>query len=466
MELEAARPGGGLDALAFQAAERARARTLLESLGEAAAGIREGIEPELLDEERSLRERLNEAALERSLLPAEADPETARALSSEIASLATDYDRLQSTIRTRSPRYSSLTQPRALTVAEIQRSVLGEGTRLLAYSLGTEKSFAWSVTRADHHVYELPAAAAIEELAGRARSELTSPRGTGGDAVEELSKTLLGPVAGVTESERLLVVTEGALNRIPFAALHDGSGAPLVKSLEIVRLPSASIVPVLRRQRAGRAFTKWAAVAADPVYGRASGAPVALRRLASSREEALAIQALAPPGAVDVVLGLAASREWVTTTDFRDYRALHFATHGIVDDREPAVSGVVLSLVDERGDARDGFLRLHDVYNLDLPVDLVVLSACETGLGKDVRGEGLLGLVRGFLYAGAAAVVASAWNVDDEATSELMEHFYRSYFAGSTPAAALRRAQIALLETRRFAAPYYWAAFELQGDWR
>jgi CHAT domain-containing protein len=130
------------------------------------------------------------------------------------------------------------------------------------------------------------------------------------------------------------------------------------------------------------------------------------------------------------------------------------------------LSGLVLSLVDEKGNAQDGFVRMHDIYNLKLPVDLVVLSACNTGLGKDVKGEGLMGLTRGFMYAGASGVVASLWKVDDDATAELMKHFYEGIFQKNlSPAASLRESQLAMWRQKRWHAPYYWAAFVIQGQY-
>jgi CHAT domain-containing protein len=148
------------------------------------------------------------------------------------------------------------------------------------------------------------------------------------------------------------------------------------------------------------------------------------------------------------------------------YRIIHFATHGLVDYEHPELSGLVLSLVDENGKAQDGFLRLHDIYNLKLNADLVVLSACNTGLGKEVRGEGLMGLTRGFMYAGAGGVAASLWKVDDEATAELMKQFYEGMFTkGLTPAAALREAQLSMWRQKRWHAAYYWAAFVIQGQY-
>jgi CHAT domain-containing protein len=193
----------------------------------------------------------------------------------------------------------------------------------------------------------------------------------------------------------------------------------------------------------------------------------ALARLPFSREEAGAVIRAAPAGSGLEALDFSASREAATSAELSQYRVVHFATHGLLNTEQPALSGLVFSLVDEKGAKRDGFLRLHDIYNLNLPAELVVLSACQTGLGKEIRGEGLVGLTRGFMYAGAERVTASLWKVDDGATAELMGRFYREMFAGGrSPAAALRAAQAEMLKQKRWRAPYYWAAFVLQGEYR
>lgn len=151
----------------------------------------------------------------------------------------------------------------------------------------------------------------------------------------------------------------------------------------------------------------------------------------------------------------------------RDYRIIHFATHSLLNNEHPELSGIVMSLVNRRGEPQDGFVRLLDIYNLDLNADLVVLSGCKTALGKNIRAEGLVGLTRGFMYAGAARVMASLWNVDDEATAELMRQFYRAMLVeGQRPAAALRSAQVWMQQHKRWRSPYYWAGFVLQGEWR
>jgi CHAT domain-containing protein len=250
---------------------------------------------------------------------------------------------------------------------------------------------------------------------------------------------------------------------------------------------------VLRRELKGRSpAAKALAVIADPVFSRdddrfqtsqpqqsnattnptelkrsADDIGVTLDRLKYSRTEAEQILSLVPASEREQALDFAASRATATSPDLSQYRMIHFATHGLLNNLHPELSGVVLSLVDEKGKDTDGFLRLQDIFNLNLPAELVVLSACETGLGKDVQGEGLVGLTRGFMYAGAKRVVVSLWSVNDVATAELMKKFYQQMLSkGVNPVAALRAAQLEMWKTQAWKAPYYWAAFVVQGEWR
>jgi CHAT domain-containing protein len=186
--------------------------------------------------------------------------------------------------------------------------------------------------------------------------------------------------------------------------------------------------------------------------------------LPGSRDEAEAIIAYAPWGTGLKAMGFDATRSSVNRPEVAEYRIVHFATHGFVDYQHPELSGLVLSLVDQNGRAQEGHLRLHDIYNLNLAADLVVLSACNTGLGKEIKGEGLIGLTRGFMYAGADTVAASLWKVDDDATAQLMARFYEGMFQkGLTPASAMRDAQLWMWKQKRWQAPYFWAAFIIQG---
>jgi CHAT domain-containing protein/Tfp pilus assembly protein PilF len=331
----------------------------------------------------------------------------------------------------------------------------------------------------------------------------------------ELGELLLGKVANQLGSKRLLVVPDGALQYIPFEALPvparepaesaaggkrtDGAGfVPLFLDHEVVYLPSATAMKTMRRVGDERAQVRMAvAVLADPVFGRddprvgarvgadANASPdedaarqsLTLRsveaargsgsipRLTFSLREAETIIAVTPPGEGTMVTGFEANRAAAMSTDLARYRIVHFATHGIINNKHPELSGILLSMVDRNGRWENGLLQLHDIYNLKLSADLVVLSACDTGLGKDVEGEGLVGLTRGFMYAGSRSVVASLWKVDDSATAELMGHFYKAMLQdGLPPPAALRAAKEAMWKQGRWKHPYYWAAFVLHGE--
>jgi CHAT domain-containing protein len=286
------------------------------------------------------------------------------------------------------------------------------------------------------------------------------------------------------------------LQYLPFAALPEpGKHAPLMMDHEVVTAPSASILAVLRQETAGRELAgKTLFIVADPVYSaddsRVGQHPVGsagyrkpaaagtigsgaepgtdeFARLRFSRAEAEQIANLIPAAGTVKAFDFDANRNAVLNTNLAGFRILHFATHGRLDDERPELSGIVLSLVDRAGRRQNGFLRLYDIYNLHLNADLVVLSACQTALGQEIKGEGLIGLTRGFFYAGAPRVLASLWKIDDRTTSAFMKPFYEAMFVRhETPAAALRSAQIAIWKTKGWDAPYYWAAFILQGEWR
>jgi CHAT domain-containing protein len=190
-------------------------------------------------------------------------------------------------------------------------------------------------------------------------------------------------------------------------------------------------------------------------------------RLPGTRKEAERILSLVPEEGQMHAFDFAASRAAVSDPGLGEYRYIHFATHGFLNSQHPELSGLLLSMYDARGRQQDGFLRVHEVFNLKLSAELVTLSACQTGLGKEIRGEGLVGMTRGFMYAGAPRVVVSLWSVSDEGTAELMARFYRGIFKdGMRPAAALQAAQVSMLREQKFGSPFYWAAFTLQGEWR
>ncbi|HZS07392.1 MAG TPA: CHAT domain-containing protein [Blastocatellia bacterium] len=540
MRMHKRQPRSGLAAAALHASERARARSLLELLAEAGADIRQGVAPELVARERELEEQLNDKTAEQiRLLTTRAKQEQVAAATEELDRLTAELRDVRTQIRTSSPRYAALTQPQPLKVSDIQRQLLDPNTLLLAYALGEKNSYLWAVSRTSLRSFTLPGRDEIEGQARRFYELLTArnqdkagesgqqkyTRITNADtdareAATALSRMLLAPVAAQLGNKRLIVVTDGALYYAPFAALSQpGPGGkaadkyqPLVVRHEIVSLPSASTLAVLRNETANRRpAPKAVAVLADPVFDNkderiktvtiasgnkqeahsteappsateptrilltksakdtgAAGGEFRIPRLPGSRREAEAILALAGETESRSAFDFAASRAMATGDELGQYRIVHFATHGFLNSLNPELSGLVFSMVDEKGAPQNGFLLAPEVYNLKLPsTELVVLSACQTGLGREIRGEGVVGLTRGFMYAGAPRVVFSLWNVSDQASAELMKHFYQGMLARRLPpAAALRAAQVELWKQRKWQSPYFWAAFGLQGEWK
>ncbi|MBE9205013.1 tetratricopeptide repeat protein [Nostoc sp. LEGE 06077] len=507
MRLHQQEPSKGYDALALQVSERARARSLLDLLTEANADIRQGVNPKLLQTERSLEQQLNaREKLRIQLLSGKYTEAQIQNLDKKTAELLQQYQQVQAEIKNSSPRYAALTQPQPLSLKQIQQQVLDDNTLLLEYSLGEERSYLWAVSKNNITSYALPKSAEIKTAVQKFRDALTAPSQRTSiarsiTAAQELSQMILAPVAQQLGKKRLVVVSDGALQYVPITALavpNSQTYQPLVTTNEIISLPSASTIALLRQEVKGRKkAAKTLAVLADPVFsaqderlkGQAANRPsitpdlnlfdqqqlsrsareadIDFERLRFTRKEAEEILSLVSNKERKQALDFTASRDLATSQELSQYQIIHFATHGILNSTNPELSGVVLSLFDSKGTPQNGFLRLRDIFNLNLPAELIVLSACQTGLGEEVKGEGLVGLTRGFMYAGSPRVVVSLWSVDDEATSELMKLFYANMLRKNLkPAAALRAAQIEMSRNPNYAAPYYWAAFTLQGEWQ
>lgn len=522
MRLHAERPEDGFAAAALVASERGRARSLLELLGEISVEIRRGVDVTLLERERKLQRLISAKADQqmRLLSGRHTEPEAASA-QKELDALAIHLEQVQSKIRETSPQYAELTRPVPLSLKEIQTQVLDSDTVLLEYALGADRSFLWAVSPSRIDVFELPPRLEIESAATKVYELLTarnrklameSPASRAArvrqadeawfGAALKASRMLLKPAASRIEGKRIVIVAEGVLQYLPFAALPDpaqaaAKTAPLVAKHEVITAPSASVLAILRRETAGRKpARKMLAILADPVFSMNDARVVKRRkglknamvseeaagrelrsasevgvqdfvRLRFSRREAEEIAQLVPPEMTLKALDFDASRETVFRPDFGQHRIIHFATHSLLNSQRPELSGVVLSLVDRTGKPQNGFLRVYDIYNLRLGSDLVVLSACRTALGREIKGEGLIGLTRGFLYAGAPRVLATLWEVDDRTSAEVMKSFYEAMLGrGERPAAALRNAQVAIWKTKGWDAPYFWAAYTLQGEWR
>ena len=518
MRLGQLNPKTGYKALALQVNERARARNLLDILTEAHANIRRGVDPELLASESRLRKDLN-AKLDYHLrLQSAANPpaDQLTALNSEIEDLQRRFDDVERAIRKSSPRLAALRQPRPLSLSGIQTRVLDRQTVLLEYALGSERAYLWVVTSDSiRSISLIPSPAVIRETADRFIRMLKESGGSEQNLenlAQKLSGMLIPPeaVSAIARRHRVMVVADGILQGLPFGALSVTTTAhkylPLVESHEVVSLPSASTLAIIRTEIRGRKQApRSVMVLADPVFSdhddrltRQPSKPsqddckddakvaaittqsqidlverlrssdvqtrsgINLERLCGTRREAIRIQRLVPTARVALDFG--ASLKTALDPDLRHYRIIHFATHGLAPDSHPELSGVVLSLFNSEGHDQEGYLGLPLVYNLDLPVEMVVLSACETGLGETIRGEGLIGLTRGFMYAGSPRVVASYWKVSEGGTEELMKRFYEGMFqTGLRPAAALSAAQASMWNDQSWSMSD-WAGFAFFGE--
>jgi CHAT domain-containing protein len=500
MGLDARNPAAGFADLALEASERARARVLVDMLSDAPADPVATADRPLLAELRDLEDRLG-TKLDQQLRSSSEKPGQGPSpgLATEIESLTAELEQARARVRATSPRDAAVRMPEPLGLLELQEQLLDPDTLLLEYFLGEERSRLWAVTTTWRGSYELPGRSQLDAAARAVHTAVSSRPLAGAPpdaALGEASRVLLGPVAAFLGGKRVVIVPDGALHDLPFAALPDPAdpSLPLIARHEIVSLPSASALRLLRADARVRAPTpRTLMVLADPVFdrqderlggvatasaGNRSEDPALTRalsdagrgglaRLPFTRREARRILALAPGQSGRAALDFDASLQTAVDPDLANYRYVHFATHGFLSGARPELSGLVLSLVDRQGKDVRGFLSARDVLGLRLNADLVVLSGCSTALGREMRGEGIVGLTRAFMHAGAQGVVASLWEVDDAATEELMGRLYEGMLGPRRlrPAAALREAQLGLSRQSRWRSPYYWAAFQMHGEW-
>lgn len=498
MRLDAARPGQGFAAAALAASERARARALLDLLAEGRIDVEQGIAPALKGREMDVGFRLSQVQgkLMDELSAAEPDERKVAALREELKAVEGERERLEWQIRSEHPRYAEVRYPSPLRLPDVQ-ALLDEKTALLEYSLGEEGSYLFVVTRGGLETHRLPASGELSRLVREVRAglEKDSRRTFGGykEAAHQLYKALIAPAGRAIAGKRLLIAADGILHHLCFEALLTeeaprlGSNLPyLVKRHAVAYIPSAGVLASLREPRPEGPGTgeapKQLLAFGDPVYGPeekgaqgsaerpaeatrgslGSGERWRWSRLEGSGREVSEIARLYAPDKVMVYQREAASEENVKRNRFlAKARRVHFAAHGLLDEARPELSGLLLTR-DARS-SEDGILQAYEIFNLSLGADLVVLSACETG-GQEVTGEGLVGLTRAFLYAGASSVAVSLWRVSDVSTPALMVRFYRHLDAGKDAAEALRQSKLEMIEDGgEYTHPYYWGPFILVG---
>ncbi|HEX9961271.1 MAG TPA: CHAT domain-containing protein, partial [Pyrinomonadaceae bacterium] len=531
MQLHYSAPDKGYETIAWEAAEKARARTLLENLSRNKVEVSGEVSPELVKEKRELEQLIfSKSNLHANLISEKKTLEEIERSTQEIRELTVKYEKIQNEIK-QSDRRLEIASPQTARAADV-RSLLQSDpdTCVLQYVLTDEKSYLWVVTDSEIRSYELPPQREIERTAIEFYNLLTTDPSqfNGSDEqmrlnIEELSEKarelrekIFPPAPWAPAQRRVLIVADGILNNIPFDVLfapnisgeQESSPSPasgaaasddrrLINKYEIVNLPSISSLLAIRRETAGRRSAPYSVIVlADPVFkstdSRFSGENRDeeelsnenrkavfrtdeadksdvnyLVRLPFTKREGRKILETIPDRQGLLLTGFDAGINALTNPEIKNYQIIHFATHSIVNNEIPELSGIHLSNFKQNRLPANGLLRLQDIYNLNLNSELVILSSCSTSLGKNVEGEGIMSLSRGFMFAGAKSVIASLWKVDDEATAELMKHFYESLArTENSPSKALQIAKLKMAGQRKWRHPYFWAGFVLQGEYK
>ena len=479
MRLDGRFPDEGYAEAALAAAERARARSLQDMLAEKSVDVARSLNPKIADEQREAEDRLNAAAVQFARAGGKVRDDQKRALAGEVDAANRALDQVRGRIRAEDPHYADLLRPADLRVIDLQRQFLDDGTAILEYWLGSHASYLWVISSHRLRVVRLPPRAVIERRGAQLQSlcrarlrglpavrfeQIVAAESKHTEAIRQAAAALMRVALPAKTlrglPNRMVVVADAGLLGLPFGLLPTSTGETLGATHDLVYLPSIAILQAIRRQDVPSARQELAVVAAPSLASRD------LPDLPYARQEAEAIASLLPKEQVWVALGTNASRSTVMSTDWRRFTTVHFAAHAIVDRNRPEMSGIVLSPPPPGVSAQDGVLRLNDIYNLNMPARLVVLSGCETAAGRGLDSEGIFSLSRAFFYAGATRVLASLWPVEDRATAQFMRAFYQALLVEhSTPASALRVAQRRLSADSRWANPYYWAGFVLQGNW-
>jgi CHAT domain-containing protein len=518
MRLADKRNDSSLIQKALEISEQSRSRSLIEMLKEAKVSIYKDVDPKLLEQANELEKQLKAADYvrqERQFNQASSDLQ--KAAQTTVNQLTQQLESVDTRIRRANKRFADLLAPEPFAFNQLAQT-LDENTVALEFLLGDKQSYAWLISSSGIIAAEpLPPRSEIEPMANKFHQILRDGDRNFADPGARLSEMLLKPFINKIRGKSLLIVPDGALYYVPFAALPVSNRAPsrtgrpvryLVQEQPITILPSLSTLIVQRDTLVSRPpAAKALMVFADPVYDfndpphgcediapKTSGVPspkknkeavsssvnvargeathvLKLPRIPQTQKEMLALLSLPFRGQKDGACGFDASARNASPTSLAPYRFIHFAVHSTINSEHPELSGLVLSLFDPDGKhVPEGVLRLNDIYRLNLQSDLVVLSACETIRGKDIRGEGIVGLTRGFMAAGAKRVVTSFWKVSDQPqTVELMKFFYQGLLNRRhplPPPVALQEAQKQMLSRHPGLHPRYWAAFTIEGEYR
>jgi CHAT domain-containing protein/tetratricopeptide (TPR) repeat protein len=472
VRLQRADPAKGHGAEAFSYLEKAKARAFLDSLEVAQIAISEGIDARLLNEEKRINNDI--AGLYKKLLTPDLAAGQKNDIDEKIKKCEDDYEKLKMEIRSTSPAFADLKYPDAVTLDEVRKNLADDGTTFISYAVGKDGSYGFAVSRAGLKIFPLPARKDLQAKVAAFLKVVSDKDASDFHPGRELYAELVRPGLD-RRTKRLVFVPDDILHFLPFETLvrDEGSDRWLVQDFSVAYAPSlSSLREIIVRGRAnGKKPKKDLLAFGNPDYGPVgadvfqdfySSSAFRFFPLKYSGAEIARIASLFEKDREDVFLGDQASEQTLLKLDLSDYRIIHFAAHGLIDDHRPARSSIVLSL--DPKSAQDGFVQVREIYNLKMRADLVGLSACQTGMGQFIRGEGIEGLNRAFFYAGASSVLMTLWSVNDQAGCELMERFYGRVRAAQSITDALRGAKLDMIGSPALAHPYYWAGYVAAGD--
>ncbi|RPI72898.1 MAG: CHAT domain-containing protein, partial [Desulfobacteraceae bacterium] len=442
---------------AFRYFEKAKARSFLDSLEISRISIVQEIDLQQANQEKQINNDLTR--LYKKLLSAELSLEQKASINENIKTVEDDYAKLKRDIRARNPVYAGLRFPDILGLDDIQKRSLDNQTIAFTYSVGKEASYGFAVTRSGSKFFPLPSRDILADKISRFLKTLTDKENHDFSLGVELFGILIAPGLD-RDYPHILIIPDDVLHYLPFETLRSTSkGKWIAADSDVSYAPSLSSLQEITERARGRASKRQKDLLAfgDPDYGDSSIKAAffedqTLSRLPFSEKEVAKIAQLFNPQAITVLRRQEATELAVKNVKPDDFRIIHFAAHGLIDDQKPARSSIVLSI--DPHSPEDGFLQAREIFDLRLNADLIVLSSCRTAGGRLIRGEGIEGLNRSFFYAGASAVLMSLWPVNDEATSLLMERFYLHLKAEDSIAGALQKAKMDLIGSPDFSHPY------------
>jgi CHAT domain-containing protein/tetratricopeptide (TPR) repeat protein len=469
--------GMGYDRQAFEYLERAKARSFLDSLEVAQVDISMGINFKLKNQEKELMKDIS--SIYNKLLVAQFASEEKENLLKQLTEKENNLEALKREIRSKSPYYADLKYPEIITLEETQKKLLNNKSAFIVYTIGKEHSYGFVITNNELMIFPVPKKSIIQNLVSEYLLVITDRDSKEFDLGYDLCKVLVPP--NLDENiEKIIFIPDDILHFLPFETLatHEKEPHWLVEDYKIAYAPSiSSYREIIERRKKIKSSRRYDILAfGDPDFGQLesetngddifqnfySSTAFNFYRLKYSGIEIERISNLFKESKEAIFTRKAATEEQLKNLNLDDYKIIHFATHSLIDDKKPARSSIVLSLNSNREE--DGFIQMREIYNLNLNSDLVTLSACQTGLGQFIKGEGIEGLNRSFFFAGASSVLMSLWAVNDQATYQLMERFY-SHLRSSAPIAnSLRNAKLEMIASEAVSHPYYWAGFIVSGN--